>query len=43
MGGASFAVGTFAHSLRVQLWREHLGMLPLGDAKQVTIFTTTVL
>lgn len=34
MNGAPFAKGRFAHGLRVRLWREHLGMEPLGTERR---------
>lgn len=33
MDGDHYAVAQFAHTLRVKLWRDHMGMLPLGDSK----------
>jgi len=35
MDGDHFAAAEFAHSLRLKLWRDHLGMVPLGDQRQL--------
>jgi len=35
MAGQSCMVGKFPHELRVRLWREHLGMVPLGDPQRL--------
>lgn len=35
MDGDHFAAAEFAHTLRVKVWREHLGMIPLGDPMQL--------